>query len=79
MRRARAAILAADRADMHDRAAARFLQQRQERLRRQERPLEIGGQDRVPVRVVDLVEVGGLVDPGIVDQDRDRRRNPSPS
>ncbi len=50
MGRARAAILAADRADMDDAAAARLLQQRQENLRADERALEIGRRGSCPSR-----------------------------
>ena len=48
MRGARAAILAADRTDMDDGAAARLLQQRQENLRADERAFEIGGPGSCP-------------------------------
>ena len=71
VRRARSAILAADRADMDDAAAAGLRQQRQEDLRADERAFQIGVEDRVPIRVGDLVEIGRLVDAGIVHEDRD--------
>ena len=72
MRGARAAILAADRADMDDGPATRFLQQRQEGLCADVGALEIGIEDRIPIFVGNLIEIGRLVDAGIVDEDRDR-------
>ena len=66
---ARAAILARYRTDMGDGAAACRLQQRQEHLRDHKGPLEVGVHDHVPVGIRDGVEIGRLVDAGIVDQD----------
>jgi hypothetical protein len=74
MSRARAAILARYRTNMHDRAAAGVLEQWQEHLRAEEGSAQIGGEDGVPVGVGDLIVVGRLVDAGIVDQDRDRTK-----
>jgi len=62
----RPAILAADRADMNDRAAAGLLQQGQESLRHHEGAFEIGVQHRVPVGVGDGVEIGGLLMPALL-------------
>ena len=65
-----AAILAAHRADMHHAAAGPFGQQRQKYLGADKRPLEVGRKDQVPIRVRDEIEIGGFVDAGIVDEDR---------